>query len=201
MDLQEKLQELQQDNTKNRIVKIGMVKASGFVHCYYLNDMTIERLKKESINYLASLKTRLKRKQELLEELPTRKERALKVAINKCYGNEEHPKTPTIAEVELARQKVEISYDKQEKQLYRLIGSLKSNIGIFTPWLSRKVVNCYRSDYQIEPNTMIIIVKGNESGKYWNIDEYAIAKKLNVLLCDRHKDYAKQWKRINLKGE
>ena len=49
MDLEKKLQELQQDNAKKWKVKIGMVKASGYVHCYYLNDMTIERLKKESI--------------------------------------------------------------------------------------------------------------------------------------------------------
>ena len=176
MNLENKLHEIK----GGTILKIGSNHSSGFIHCYYLNDLTIERIDNESKNYLAYLKRRLYRKKTSLKKLPTDKEKALQKELKKCENHEERYKV---------FEKNEILFKKREKSLIKNIDSLTKQIARFTPYLTRKVIKAYSSDEVYEPNTLIIIIEGSEKGDYWNIDEYAQSKGYRVLTEDRHKEY------------
>lgn len=163
-----------------KIIKIGA--GTNFLHCYYRNELTEKRLENESIDYLTNLK-RLLRQNEYMRD--TSDERL----------NDTLSKTPLDEHDEIRHK-----YDIELKKTKSRIAKMKAAIHYFKPFLERKVVNVYESDDCIEPNTTIIIIKGSDSGSYWNIDEYAIDKKLFVAKKDRHKEYKKEWEKLD-KGE
>lgn len=56
--------------------------------------------------------------------------------------------------------------------------------GSYMPLLERRIKTYYKSE--VEDNTYIIIINGNETGNYWCIDEYAYKNKLYIANKDRH---------------
>ncbi len=90
------------------------------------------------------------------------------------------------------------AYSETSKGKY--IQRYKALISLFKPILERKVLSVYESDKTLEPNTYIIIIKGNEIGKYWNIDEYAEDNNLFINEKDKHYVLSKK-ERENVYGK
>lgn len=167
------------------IVKIGA--GNGFIYAYYKNDLTLSRIEKASEQYFKWLNKSLARKEKDLENLPSRKQAYIKKEIKKLKRKTQKKKQDITA-------KAEELYKKKEKECARLIHSFKALISLFIPFQDRKVIKVYKSDEEYEPNTIIIAIKGKESGNYWNIDEYAQANGLFIKEKDKHKDF---WKGEN----
>ena len=65
--------------------------------------------------------------------------------------------------------------EKQAEQMgyyYKTAGELREYIRKLKPFLKREVVEMYESIDPDEPNTMIVIVEGNETGPAWTTSEY-----------------------------
>lgn len=165
---------LANNDLNRKIIKIGTEHGSNFLHCYYFNERTIDRLEKESVECLDRIKRILGENEYELKWLPHAKQ----VFIQK---NKRKPLCER-----LSMEEIEIKYQKREKSLFRQICSGKRKIKTYKQWLDRNVVKVYDSDNTYEPNTICIIIKGSENGSYWQIDEYAYDKKVFIANKDKH---------------
>lgn len=162
MTLKEQLKELQ-----GYVVKVGA--AVNFVYCGKCDENVFDEITKVSdweIDHLNELIDLLNEHLNNFDKCWSgiQKERL------KRYKNA-HKRVTKKMILELI-EKTEEDKKKDLKNSVKRYGELCKQAAKFTPFLTREVTNVYDSTSKYEPNTKIIIINGEEKGRFWNVAEY-----------------------------
>ncbi len=177
---------------KGRIVKIGT--GCGFIYCDTSSGQTyaeLEDMGKEVFREMKKRKADLEEKlsdyENFWNNLVQSREAAFKRrCVQSCYTPSMVTNLHYRLEKQLEKDKVKIKKD-WEKEVEHLALSIEG----FTPFVEREVREYYRSFTEpdmFNPNGMIIIIEGEERGKYWTSEEYINRDRLQKSVDDDDND-------------
>ena len=143
---------------QGEVVKIGM--SSGFIYADTITEETkgiIEKMSEEEEANLKRMHRVYKAKLKELKSLVSKMDEFLKeLDSSNTYNTAYFRAIKNTNEVALT--KVKVSFYNAERKLKA-----------FSPFLGRIVLEEYKS---VTENALITIVSGNESGRYWTVEEY-----------------------------
>ena len=148
---------------KGQLVKIGSKGGISFWFCDKVNTNINKHIQDISDNYHNQLKRASKNKKYRLAHL----EEIYEGKINKFNNKIKNPKKRQ-EYLEKATKRKNKELELLPKQIMSIGGQLKS----WTDLLERKVVDVYKGISPDETDTMVIMIRGQEKGKYWTIKEY-----------------------------
>ena len=172
MTVHEKINELRLAGITN--IKLGA--ASGFVYCGdpipAVIGMRSGRAKLDAqreyiqrTEFLAKFETA--RKKIVLDKITDR--------FKKWMAAPEHAgQIPDIEIVGKWLNQIKASVDGRKESTKNRIATLDRRLSNWKGYLEREVLECYAAVQ--EPNTAIIIMEGDEQGRYWSTDEYKTGK-------------------------
>lgn len=187
MTLKEQLLELRKQGVSS--VKVGCKKGVSFFYADTLSPRTIKIIDNISKAYLEMMKSDLEYSKDYLANFePIWKDRfkkANKIKSKKWRDNLIEKTKPELQEkkrIELEKKleqlpelisKMKKIKAKQLVNIPKYIAKLEKEIPNFTSFIKRDVVECYDGVREWEePNTKIILIKGNERANFWTIKEY-----------------------------
>lgn len=164
MTVKEQLTELKTAGVKN--IKLGS--GAGFVYCGKLDKQIQSKISRLSIASKNGAERDIKRKQEFLKNYIDWRKHTIAKQVGKHIENCDVCPPP---EKFVAWYKAAERFCENEKHLAEVrIVNLTRRLENWVDFPAREIKEIYPS--QTEPNCMIVIMDGEETGQYWTIREY-----------------------------